>query len=74
LKTTPRDTVREREDKEVLAACRSLHLDRDETRSVLARLRSHRYILALVVAHGGTAMDFVRGHLEIRRLIRASGL
>jgi hypothetical protein len=72
LKTTLRGSVREREDKEVLAACRSFHLDRDETAAVIARHRSCRYLLALYHAHGGDARDFVRGHVEIRRAIRSA--
>jgi hypothetical protein len=58
---------------EVLDACRSLYLDAADTAAVMTRLASHRYILDLIRAQGGTARDFVRGRLEITRATGGSG-
>jgi hypothetical protein len=73
MKTTLAALVRQLEDDQVIEACRALRLDADEAAGVLARHRANRSLLALVVAHGGTAADFVEGRLEIRRAIRSSG-
>jgi hypothetical protein len=69
--TTFDDLVREVEDDQVVEACRRLRLDDAETAAVLARHRTNPSLLRLVNVHGGTARDFVRSRVEIRRLLRA---
>jgi hypothetical protein len=74
MMTRQRCRARQRiEDDEVIAACRSLRLDQRETQGIMLRLASHRYILDLIRAQGGTATDFVRGRIEITRATGGSG-
>jgi uroporphyrinogen-III decarboxylase len=64
--------ARQTELDQVLEACKALRLDAEEAEAVLASHRACPWLLALYVAHGGNAADFVRARVEIRRAIRSA--
>jgi hypothetical protein len=60
------ELVRQAEEDQILEACRTLRLDRDDVAFVIARHRRSPFLLDLMLVMGGSAKEYVAMVVDAR--------